>query len=352
MLIGATLLAVVAHRGAFTLVFPRVKGINPTVDIFVHQAQRPTRIIVPLLVLLLVLPLVALPEGLLGFLKHVVDLGLIGAIGWLLIRLTDVAAELVIARYERLSPDDISKRASHTRVEVLQRVASVVLGVITLALMLMTFPSIHHLGVSLLASAGFAGLAIGMAARPTLANMIAGVQIALTQPIRIGDVVIVENEWGWIEEIGTTYVVIRIWDLRRLVVPLSSFIERPFQNWTRQSSNLLATVQLFADYTIPVEEVRQELHRVLQSTDLWDGKVWNLQVTGAREQVVELRALMSARDSGTAWDLRCYVREKLIGFLQDRYPRCLPRMRTELLNGGGLSATGHDPHVEPSIGSN
>jgi len=186
---------------------------------------------------------------------------------------------------------------------------------------------VRHLGTSLLASAGLLGLVAGIAARPVLSNLLAGVQIALAQPMRLEDVVVVEGEWGWIEEIYMTYVVVRIWDLRRLVVPLSYFIERPFQNWTRRTTNILATVFIYADYTVPVEELRQELHRLLLASGMWDGKVWGLQVTDATEQTVQLRALMSARDSGNAWDLRCHVREELIALLQGRYPRSLPRAR-------------------------
>jgi hypothetical protein len=196
--------------------------------------------------------------------------------------------------------------------------------------MLMTFPAIRHVGITLFASAGLAGLVAGMAARSTLSNLLAGVQIALTEPIRLDDVVIVEGEWGWIEEIGTTYVVVRIWDLRRLVVPLSYFIEHPFQNWTRVTSDLLGTVFVYTDYRVPVDEVRVELHRILQASGMWDGKAWGLQVTDATEHTLQLRALMSATDSSTAWDLRCHVREKLIALLQQRYPQSLPRVRAEL----------------------
>ena len=169
-----------------------------------------------------------------------------------------------------------------------------------------------------------------MAARPTLSNLLAGVQIALTEPIRMDDVVIVEGEWGRIEEIGTTYIVVRIWDLRRLVVPLSYFIDHPFQNWTRTSADLLGTVYVYADYNVPVEEVRQELHRILKTSELWDGKTWGLQVTDATDHVLQLRALISAPDSGTAWDLRCHVRERLISYLQERHPSSLPRFRGDV----------------------
>lgn len=197
--------------------------------------------------------------------------------------------------------------------------------------MLMTFPSIRHLGESLFASAGLAALVAGLAARSTFSNLIAGVQIAFTQPMRLDDVVIVEGEWGWIEEIRTTYVVVRIWDLRRLIVPLSYFIEKPFQNWTRQTADLLGTVFLYTDYTVPVEEVRQEIHRVLESSKRWDGKVWGMQVTNASERSMELRALMSAPNASVAFELRCFVREKLIQFLQEKYPQSLPKTRAELV---------------------
>jgi hypothetical protein len=208
---------------------------------------------------------------------------------------------------------------------------------VALAVMLMTFPSIRHLGESLFASAGLAALLAGLAARSTFSNLLAGVQIAFTQPMRLDDVVIVEGEWGWIEEITTTYVVVRIWDLRRLIVPLSYFIEKPFQNWTRKTADLLGTVFLYTDYTIPVEEVRQEFHRVLESSNLWDGKVWGLQVTNTSEHTMELRALMSAPDASRAFNLRCHVREKMIGFLQEKYPESLPKTRAVLARDKGDS---------------
>ncbi len=194
----------------------------------------------------------------------------------------------------------------------------------------MTFDSVRQYGASILASAGIIGIIIGVAAQRVLANLLAGFQIAITQPIRIDDVVIVENEWGRIEEIHLTFVVVKIWDQRRLVMPSTAFIEKPFQNWTRQSSDLLGTVFIYADYTLQVDSVREELTRVLESTPLWDKKVNVLQVTNASDKTMELRALMSAKDSPTAWDLRVFVREKLIGFLQQNYPDCLPKSRVTL----------------------
>jgi hypothetical protein len=183
-----------------------------------------------------------------------------------------------------------------------------------------------------------------MAARSTLTNVIAGIQVALSQPIRIDDAVVVEGEWGWIEEIDASYVVVRIWDLRRLILPLSYFIEKPFQNWTRTHADLLGTVMIYTDFTAPVEEIRKELLRILQSTNLWDGKTWGLQVTDANGSTMQLRALMSARNGPTAFDLRCYVREKLLLFLQEKYPSALPQVRN--LNAGPAS----HPSMTPQFG--
>jgi small-conductance mechanosensitive channel len=237
---------------------------------------------------------------------------------------------MIAARYKMNVKDDLAARRVMTQVQVMKKIMIVIITVIAISVMLMTFPGIRSIGAGLFASAGIAGLVIGMAARPTLSNLIAGIQMALTEPIRLNDVVIVEGEWGWIEEIGMTYVVVRIWDLRRLIVPLSYFIEKPFQNWTRTTADLLGTVYIYTDYTVPVEEVRKQLHAILQSSGLWDGKVWGLQVTNATEHTVELRALMSAPDSNAAWDLRCEVREKLIQYLQERYPGSLPKARAEI----------------------
>jgi len=194
----------------------------------------------------------------------------------------------------------------------------------------MTFPEVRAVGTTLFASAGVAGLVIGLAARPAVSNLLAGLQVALTEPIRIDDVVVVEGEWGWIEDIRTSYVVVRIWDLRRLVLPLTYFIEKPFENWTRRTADILGTVFLHADYSVPVDAIREELHKILQGTKLWDGKAWGLQVTDATAQSVELRALVSAANGSDIWDLRCLVREELLKFLQTRFPEALPKSRVQL----------------------
>jgi small-conductance mechanosensitive channel len=295
----------------------------------VGHGEGPSRWILPLLALMAALPAARLSEDVLTPIERAVGLGLIAATAWLVILISHIVSDLISARYRIDLADNLSARRVHTQIEVLHRIVVVIVVVVALSIMLMTFPAIKHIGVSLLASAGLAGLVVGMAMKSTLSSLIAGIQIAFTQPIRIEDVVVVEGEWGWIEEIGTTYVVVRIWDLRRLVLPLTYFIEHPFQNWTRSSSDLLANVLLYVDYTVPVETVRAELRRIVESTNLWKGEVCVLQVSDATDHAIQLRALVDARDSSSGWDLRCYVREKLIQFLQEQYPNALPRIRAE-----------------------
>lgn len=328
---GAVLLALLAHYLFFLLMKRLARRTESVIDdSLVRYGQGPTRWIFPLLAIELTLPLLPLRPQILGYLQHGLGLGLIASVAWVVVLLADVAADAISARHEIDVADNLAARRIRTQTQVLRRIFVVVVVIMTLGIMLMTFPAIRTLGTSLLASAGLVGLVLGMAMRPTLASVIAGVQIALTQPIRIDDVVIVEGEWGWIEEIRTTYVVIRIWDLRRLVVPLSYFIEKPFQNWTRVTADLLGTVFLYVDYTVSVEEIREEFHRILEASGMWDGKTWGVQVTNTGEHTLELRALMSAPSGPQAWDLRCHVREKLVHFLQEHHPESLPRSRAEV----------------------
>jgi small-conductance mechanosensitive channel len=298
-------------------------------NLLAQHEQKPAHLILPALAVLLVSHALEFPEEVISWLAHAVGLVLIAAIAWAALAMLDGLQEFVASEHALEVSDNLASRRIRTQVQVLRHIAAVVTVLVAIAVMLMTFPSIRHLGESLFASAGLAALIAGLAARSTLNNLFAGIQIALTQPIHLEDVVIVEGEWGWIEEITTTYVIVRVWDLRRLVVPLSYFIEKPFQNWTRRTADLLGTVFVYTDYTVPVEAVRQQLHRILETTDLWDRKVWALQVTNANDHVVELRALMSAADSSKSFDLRCYVREKLVEFLQREYPDSLPKNRTE-----------------------
>jgi small-conductance mechanosensitive channel len=335
ILAGAIGLALIVHFALF-FVAERIlqrKGAG-TETLVTRRAKKSARIIFPLLALVLTIPLVPIPGTLKSILQHALGLGVIASVGWGIVILTELAGNMVFARYSLDSPDNLSARRIRTQTQVLQRIVTLTVIVLTAAVMLMTIPAVRHVGVSLLASAGLAGLIVGMAARSTLSNLIAGVQVALTQPISIEDSIVVEGEWGWIEEINTTYIVVRLWDLRRLIVPLSYFIERPFQNWTHTTSDILGSVMIYVDYTAPVQELREELCRILETTELWDRKTWALQVTDATERTIQIRALMSARSGPAAFDLRCLVRERLVQFLRDKYPFALPKQREEQIGAG------------------
>ncbi|HYW03378.1 MAG TPA: mechanosensitive ion channel family protein [Gammaproteobacteria bacterium] len=338
--LGGTAVAALAAQQAVVRILRLLLRRREADVAWLMRTNGPASLIAPLVVLVVGLPLVPLPTAVRGAAHHVASLALIAAVGWLATRSLDALATSIGRRFPTDRPDNLQARRVHTQLRLLRRISVVVIVVIVVSLMLMTFPGVARLGTTLFASAGVAGLVIGIAARPALSNLIAGIQVALAEPIRIDDVVVVEGEWGWIEEIGTTYVVVRVWDLRRLVLPITYFIEQPFQNWTRTTADLLATVFVYADYRLPVQAAREELHRILQASGMWDGKAWGLQVTDADRHTVQLRALMSAPDSSRAWDLRCHVREKLIEFLQREYPQHLPRTRVELEPDTGSAGPG------------
>jgi small-conductance mechanosensitive channel len=269
---------------------------------------------------------------------------MIAALTWLATRAVQGLSSAVLEANPTEVADNLEARRIQTQTRVLSRVLQTGVWVIGLSLMLMTFPSVRQVGTSLLASAGVVGIVAGFAARPVLGNLIAGLQIGLSQPIRLDDVVIVENEWGVIEQITGTYVVVRIWDQRRLVVPLQYWIEKPFQNWTRTSAEIIGTVFLWVDYRMPLEPLRAELQRACEASEHWDRRFALLQVTEAGEHAMQLRALVTAASAPAAWDLRCAVREALIGFVQREYPHYLPRARAEVaLQPDGQPAPGATP---------
>lgn len=272
----------------------------------------------------------ALSEAKTNLLKNTLYLLLIGFFCWLIIKAVDVLNEVVCNKYDISVKDNLKARKVHTQLDVLRDIALVLVIIIGLAMALMAFPKGKAMGNTILASAGIIGIVVGMAAQKTIGTFIAGLQIAFTQPIRLDDVVIVENEWGRIEEIALTYVVVRIWDQRRLIVPVTYFIENPFQNWTRTTAELLGTIYIYCDYTVPIEKIRQCLQDIVEQSDKWDKRVCGLQVTHATDRTLELRALVSAADASLAWDLRCEVREKLVSILQRDHPESLPKIRAEL----------------------
>lgn len=291
--------------------------------------------IFPFLACLVVLPGLSLPHIALLALEHVASIGLIASIAWLAILLVDVTADIISGRYRLDVEDNLTARRIQTQFGLLHKIVVVLVIFVAVAVILMTFSAIRNIGDSLLASAGVASLVVGLAMKGTLSNLVAGVQIAFTQPFRIGDAVVVENEFGWIEEIGTMFVVIRIWDLRRLVLPLSYFLEHSFQNWTRSSSDLLGHCFIYTDYSIPVDPMREELRRICGESKLWGGKVCVLQVSSCEPTTLQLQALMDAHNSGNASDLSCLVREKMVDFIQKNYPGSLPRYRGEFATSSG-----------------
>ncbi len=276
-----------------------------------------------------VLPLLGLPSPLAGFVRHVAGLCIIVSVAWFLIQAVTALEMYVLDRFDITAKDNLAARKIHTQFHVINKIVIAVICIISISAVLMTFDKVRQLGTGLLASAGIAGIIIGFAAQRSLATFFAGMQIALTQPIRIDDVVIVENEWGRIEEITLTYVVVRIWDMRRLVLPITHFTEKPFQNWTRVNADILGSVFLYVDYTAPVEAIRKKFFEILDRSNLWDGKVRVVQVTNTTEKTMEVRMLMSAPDASTAWDLRCMVREKLVDYIQKEHPDALPQIRGE-----------------------
>lgn len=284
----------------------------------------------PLLLLIPALEATPLHDPLLATLQRVLHIGLVSCFVWLLVRGV-AAGEAAILRSNPIDvADNLEARRIQTQTRVLSRVLMAVIIVIGLSMVLLTFPIVRQIGAALLASAGIIGLVAGIAAKPVFGNLIAGLQIALTQPIRLDDVVIVEGEWGRIEEIGSSYVVVRIWDERRMVVPLTWFIENPFQNWTRRSADLLGTAFLWLDYRAPIAAIRAELERICKDAPLWDGRVCVTQVTETSEQTLQVRLLVSARNSGDAFDLRCMVREQMLDFLARQHPYALPRLRAQV----------------------
>lgn len=262
---------------------------------------------------------------------------LILSIAWASIAVLRTSKKVILSKLDVNQEDNLKQRKFLTQFNIMESIIYFLIVLIAIGSALMLFEEVRQLGISLFASAGVAGIIIGLAAQKLIATVLAGIQIAITQPIRLDDVVIVENEWGRIEEITLTYVVVKIWDQRRLVVPSTYFFEKPFQNWTRTSAEILGTVFLYTDYHVSFDALREELTRLLESTPLWDKRVNVLQVTDAKEYGVEIRALVSAKDSPTAWDLRVFIREKLIEFIQKNYPESLPRTRVVFEKGEGSS---------------
>jgi len=264
-----------------------------------------------------------------AMIQHGLLMAFIVLCGWAAMVAVDIGAALYMRRFRLDQQDNLAARKHLTQIRILRRAIATVVVVVTAGLALMTIPAVRQVGVSLLAAGGAAGIIVGLALQPVLSNLIAGVQIALTQPIRIGDAVCIQNEYGKVEEINATYVVVKLWDERRLIVPLKYFLDQPFQNWTRQSAERVGTVTFLIDYRVPIAPLRAKFEEIVRASTLWDGKVCKLQVTDAREHSLEIRGLVSGADADQVWALRCEVREKLVDYLRAEFPEALPRNGVE-----------------------
>ena len=339
ILVSAVVVAWLIHAAILAALRRLLPGRRPYLRTILDATKNPTRLALLVLGVAVALPAAPLDLDTRSLLARLLALATICVFGWIALTVLQIAANLYLLNFRIDVEDNLLARKHVTQVRVMVRVLDTVIILLTLGFALMTFDAVRQYGVSLFASAGVAGVVFGLAAQPVLSNLIAGVQLAITQPIRLEDAVTVQNEYGWIEEITATYVVIRLWDLRRLIVPLNYFIQQPFYNWTRQAAANIGTVLLYLDYTAPVDAVRQKAAELIKQATIGGGKVINVQVTNARPDSIEIRVLLSAQSAGSTSDLCAEMREKLIGFLQREHPDALPRRRTQSLGGTASDAS-------------
>lgn len=323
--------AVVAHKAVFRVLNRLAEGSSLFWRSTVQRIYGPARLALLCLALAIGASIAPLSHAEAGLIRQGLIVAFIIVLGWSAMTILHIGVTLYVRRFTQDAADSVAARKVMTQIRILERAGGLLIVIVTAAAALMTFPDVRQYGVSLLASAGAASIIVGLALQPLLANLFAGIQLAITQPIRIEDSIVVEGEWGWVEEITSTYVVVRIWDWRRLVLPLKYFIERPFQNWTREGASIIGNVLLHVDYTAPVPALRRKAEELIRQSALWDGQVVNLQVVEAFNDTMQLRLLMSASNAGRAFDLRCEIREKMIAFLQQEFPSALPRRRNETL---------------------
>lgn len=329
-----TLLAIVAATlalgWAVDQTLQRVAARQPGALVWplLRRCRVPLQLVIAALLLLGSRPLEKLLDIQGDDLRHVLLLVLIAGLGWLTVRVVAAGLEAFLSRYETLSDDPARLQRVHTQTSMLRRVVSAVIVVVTGAVMLLTFAAMRTIGASLLASAGILGIVAGIAAQSALGNFFAGLQIAFGDTVRIGDTVVVDGQQGTVEEITLSYLVVRLWDYRRLIVPVSYFVNKPFENWTRKDPGLLAWVLLHLDHTTPVEALRAALLTYLRENPHWDGAEWSLQVTDTTPTTLLVRAAMTARTPDDAAALRFDVREHLVAYLRDTHPSALPRIRT------------------------
>ena len=329
LLIGTLIAAFFIHKALFKVLERWSHRSEMSVGHLLNKhLYYPTRFVVLILAVVSISPLLGISIS--HILGHILSISLIATVAFMFIRAISFGRDVLIKYYDLRAANNLTARKVYTQFKIIERLAVFLIVLFAIGIALMTFNEIREIGVSLLASAGIAGIIVGFAAQKSLGTLLAGIQIAIAQPIRIDDAVIVEGEFGRVEEITLTYVVLKLWDQRRLIVPINYFLDKPFQNWTRVTTELIGSVFLYADYTAPIDALREEFNRTLNSSTLWDKKVAALQVTNATDKSIEIRMIMSATNSGEAFDLRCLVREKMIGFLQKNYPNSLPRTRMDV----------------------
>ncbi|WP_089838647.1 mechanosensitive ion channel family protein [Chitinophaga filiformis] len=299
-----------------------------------NRLGMPLSYFLPMLILDIVLPFMELHRKPMALLSKIVEIGLMVSFGFMLIGLVKFFEDYISHTYDLKKEDNLRERKMRTQLQFVRKLAISMIMILTFCAVLLSFDNLRKIGAGLLTGVGVGGIIVGFAAQRSLSNFLAGMQIAFTQPIRIDDVLVVEGEWGRVEEITLTYVVVGIWDQRKLILPINYFIEKPFQNWTRTGSAILGTAFLYLDYTAPIDALRSEFERLLKDQPLWDKRVQVMQVTNITEQTIEVRMLVSANSSGKAFDLRCYLREKMLAFIQEHHAYCLPKKRAILEDGG------------------
>lgn len=329
--VGAALVVARIVQGSTAKIFRRVPHIREVTAL----GRNPLRLVLSLIGVRIGLAATAAGADWLGPVSYVLTLGLIASLAWLAVVVLLIIEVMLLTRYTTENKDNRRKRRLKTQVMLGRRVGVAVIVTIAVACVLLTIPEVRALGAGILASAGLISIVAGLAVQSTLTNVFAGMQLAFTDAIRVDDVVVVEKQWGTIEEITMTYVVVHLWDDRRMILPSTYFTTTPFENWTRKQSEILGTVELDLDWRVPVGDLRAHLKGILAGTDLWDGRTGVLQITDAVNSLVRVRILVSAADSGALFDLRCVVREAMVTYLQEWHPGALPRQRWEEVRGKG-----------------
>ncbi len=346
VLVTAVVVAWLLHVAILALVHRLLRGRRPYLLSVLDATKNPTRLALLIVALAVALPTTPLDPDTASVIVRCLVLATICLLGWMVLTALNIGANLYLTRFRIDVEDNLLARKHVTQVRVLLRALDTVIVLITLGFALMTFQEVRQYGVSLFASAGVAGVVFGLAAQPVLSNLIAGVQLAVTQPIRLEDAVTVQNEYGWIEEINATYVVIRLWDLRRLIVPLNYFIQQPFYNWTRQSARTMGSVMLYLDYGAPVDVIRNKAGEIVAAAKRDNAKVVNVQVINTSAVAIEVRVLVNSDTAATTADVCADLREKLIAFLRQEHPEALPRQRNQIIDAPGQYA-GKTPTAPP-----